>query len=87
MCLAIPGQVVRWIRREVPFCEADVQFLGVVRPCNLSCVPEAQIGDYVIVHAGVAISLLDAQAAQQLLTELTEAEVLTELSGEDHEAR
>ncbi|HAC91392.1 MAG TPA: HypC/HybG/HupF family hydrogenase formation chaperone [Planctomycetaceae bacterium] len=87
MCLAIPGQVIRWIQREVPFCEADVQFFGIVRRCNLSCVPEAQIGDYVIVHAGVAISLLDAQAAQQLLEQLSEAEVIAEFSGEDHETR
>lgn len=74
MCLAIPGQVVRWLRRDPPFCEAEVDFLGVRRVCNLSCVPEAEASDYVIVHAGVAISLVDAAAAQQTLQELRSLE-------------
>ena len=81
MCLAIPGQVVRWIEREPPFCEAEVQFLGVLRRCNLSCVPEAREGDYVIVHAGVAISLMDLAAAEQLLNELSQSEIIAELDG------
>ncbi len=74
MCLAIPGHVVRWLRRDPPFCEAEVDFLGVRRVCNLSCVPEAQVADYVIVHAGVAISLMDAAVAHQLLEELRSIE-------------
>ena len=70
MCLAVPGQVVRWLRRDPPFCEAEVDFMGVRRVCNLSCVPEAEASDYVIVHAGVAISLIDATAAEQTLREI-----------------
>jgi hydrogenase expression/formation protein HypC len=70
MCLAIPGQLIRWLRREVPFCQAEVDFLGTRRVCNLSCVPEAEPGQYVIVHAGVAISVVDAPAAARWLHEL-----------------
>ncbi|MBL8890630.1 MAG: HypC/HybG/HupF family hydrogenase formation chaperone [Planctomycetaceae bacterium] len=70
MCLAVPGQVVRWLRQDAPFCEAEVDFLGVKRVCNLSCVPEARLNDYVIVHAGIAISRIDAEAARQTLKEL-----------------
>lgn len=81
MCLAIPGRVIAWIEKGQPFCEASVQFLGVQRRCNLSCVPEAQVGDYVIVHAGVAISIVDAVAAQQLLEELSKSEIWDELNG------
>ena len=70
MCLAVPGRVVRWLEREGPFAQAEVEFDGVRRVCNLACVPEAELGDYVIVHAGVAISRLDEASAQALLREL-----------------
>ncbi len=81
MCLAIPGRVVRWLEREPPFCEAEVEFLGIQRRCNLSCVPEVEEGDYVLVHAGVAIQVLDQQAAMQILDELGRTEIEQELSG------
>lgn len=81
MCLAIPGQVVRWIERQPPFCEAEVAFSGIQRRCNLSCVPEANEGDYVIVHAGVAISIVDAKAAEELLGAISQAEIDEELGG------
>lgn len=74
MCLAIPGQVVQWIQKDPPFCEADVVFMGVKRRCNLSFVPEANEGDYVIVHAGVAISIVDAEQADRILCELEKLE-------------
>lgn len=81
MCLAIPGQLVRWVQRQPPFCEAEVDFLGVRRVCNLSCVPEANEGDFVIVHAGVAISVVDDQAAAEMLSLLSLPEISEELSG------
>jgi hydrogenase expression/formation protein HypC len=70
MCLAVPGQVVRWVERAGITARAEVEFAGVRRVCHMACVPEAEIGDYVIVHAGVAISRVDAAAAQATLTEL-----------------
>ena len=70
MCLAIPGKVVRWIERDPLLAVADVEFGGVVRPCHMACVPSAQVGDYVVVHAGVAIALVDADEAARVLVEL-----------------
>jgi hydrogenase expression/formation protein HypC len=71
MCLAIPGKVVRWIERDPLLAVADIEFGGVVRPCHMACVPSAQVGDYVVVHAGVAIALVDADEAARTLAELT----------------
>ena len=70
MCLAIPGKLVRWIDRDPLMALAEVEFAGIVRRCHLACVPEARVGDYVIVHAGVAIALLDADEARRALAEL-----------------
>ncbi len=69
MCLAVPGKVVRWLDRDPLFTRAEIEFEGVRRVCHMACVPEAAIGDYVIVHAGVAISRVDADEAQRILDE------------------
>ncbi len=70
MCLGIPGKLVHWISREGPFARGEVEFDGVRRVCNMACVPEAQEGDYVIVHAGIAISRVDSQEARRVFEEL-----------------
>ena len=70
MCLAIPGRVVEWIDRDPTFAQAEVEFDGVRRKCCMACVPEAREGDYVIVHAGVAISRVDEAEAQRTLADL-----------------
>jgi hydrogenase expression/formation protein HypC len=70
MCLAIPGKLVRWVDRDPLMALADVEFGGIIRRCHLACVPEAREGDYVVVHAGVAIALLDPQQAEQALAEV-----------------
>ncbi len=67
MCLGIPGQVVRWINRDATFAKAEVQFAGVCREVHMACVPEAEIGQYVIVHAGIAICLVDEDEAAKTL--------------------
>lgn len=69
MCLAVPGKVVRWLDREPLFARAEIEFEGVRRVCHMACVPEAEIGEFVIVHAGVAISRVDADEAQRILDE------------------
>lgn len=69
MCLAVPGKVVRWLDREPLFARAEIEFEGVRRVCHMACVPEAEIGEFVIVHAGVAISRVDADEAQLILDE------------------
>jgi hydrogenase expression/formation protein HypC len=70
MCLAVPGRVVAWINRDPLFAMAEVEFEGLRRPCHMACVPEALPGQYVIVHAGVAISLVDEAAARKTLQDL-----------------
>ena len=70
MCLGVPGKVVRWIEREGAFAQAEVEFGGVRRVCHMACVTEAQEDDYVLVHAGVAITRIDADEAQRVFEEL-----------------
>ena len=70
MCLAVPGKVVNWLDREPLFARAEVEFAGVRRVCHMSCVPDAEVGEFVIVHAGVAISRVDAEEAQRILNDL-----------------
>lgn len=72
MCLAVPGKVVQWLDRDPLFATAHVEFAGVRRAVNMACVPDAACGDYVLVHAGIAISRIDAEAAEQLSRELDE---------------
>ena len=70
MCLGVPGRVVEWVDRDPTFAKANVEFGGVSRICSMACVPNAAIGDYVVVHAGIAISRIDETSAQQALSEL-----------------
>ena len=70
MCLAVPGRVVRWLNQDPVFAEAEVEFAGVRQVCHMACVMDANVGDYVIVHAGVAISRIDSVAAEQTLEDL-----------------
>ena len=72
MCLAVPGKVVDWIERTPPFTSAAVEFAGVRRQVSMMCVPEAALGDYVLVHAGVAISRIDEAEAAEVLQTLHE---------------
>ncbi len=68
MCLAIPGQIVSL--EEHPDSEermGRIRFGGVIKTISLYCTPEAQVGDYVIVHAGLAIAVLDQAEAQAVL--------------------
>jgi hydrogenase expression/formation protein HypC len=70
MCLGVPGRIVRWIHREGVFARAEIEFAGVRRVCHMACVPEADEGDYVIVHAGIAISRIDPEEAGRVFKEL-----------------
>ena len=70
MCLAIPGRVVKWLERSLPFAQAEIEFGQTRRICHMACVPEAEIGDYVIVHAGIAIARVDATEGERILQEL-----------------
>lgn len=73
MCLAVPGQVLSVEGSELTR-EGRVAFGGIIKHVNLAYVPEAVIGDYVLVHAGFAITIIDAEEAQRTLRTLTEIE-------------
>ncbi len=81
MCLAIPGRLVRWLDRDETFSSALVEFDGVSREVAMGCVPDAEMGDYVIVHAGVAISKLNEDEAREVLADLRAMNVLKEGEG------
>lgn len=66
MCLAIPGKVVEITAQlDDTFRYASVSFGGIKKQVNLAMLPEARPGDYVLVHVGVAISIVDEQEAQK----------------------
>jgi hydrogenase expression/formation protein HypC len=64
VCLAIPGKILE-IQEMGPMRAARVQFGGIVREVSLSFVPEANLGDYVMVHVGYAISRVDSVEAER----------------------
>ncbi|USR91657.1 HypC/HybG/HupF family hydrogenase formation chaperone [Phormidium yuhuli AB48] len=70
MCLAVPGQVLE-IEGSDPLTKSGkVSFGGVVKTVSLAYVPEVEVGDYVVVHVGFALSKVDEAAAQQTLADL-----------------
>ncbi|MBJ7901011.1 MAG: HypC/HybG/HupF family hydrogenase formation chaperone [Cyanobacteria bacterium RI_101] len=77
MCLAVPGQVTS-VRGEGLARSGKVKFGGVLREVSLAYVPEATVGDYVIVHVGFALSKVDEAEAQQTLRDLAEIFPLSE---------
>jgi hydrogenase expression/formation protein HypC len=78
MCLGIPGKVVE-IYRENDLHMGKVDFSGVCKRVCLEHVPEARPGDYVLVHVGFALSLMDEAEAGQVFAFLKEMDQLDEL--------
>lgn len=78
MCLAIPGKVVS-IHNQHGMQMARVAFGGVTRDACLEYVPDTQLGDYVLVHVGFAISRVDEQEARRTYQALAELGQLDEL--------
>jgi hydrogenase expression/formation protein HypC len=74
MCLAIPLRV-----QKIDGAMAQVELGGVLRQVSLMLTPEAREGDYVLVHTGFAISVLDEEEAQKTLALFAEIEELAEL--------
>ena len=80
MCLAIPGKIIS-INDEIDeiFRIAKVTFDGIIKEVNLVMVPEAQIGDYVMVHVGSAISIVDEEEAKYTMDILRQMNDLDDL--------
>lgn len=76
MCLAVPGKVME-LHQENDLLMGKVEFGGTTISACLAYVPEVKIGDYVIVHAGFALNIIDEEEAQrtfELLKEIGESE-------------
>lgn len=86
MCLAIPGKILSISDEDDPIMRiGKVSFGGIVKEVNLAYVPEAQIGDYVIVHVGFAISTLDQAEAEVVFKYLEQIGELDELKVGENE--
>jgi hydrogenase expression/formation protein HypC len=80
MCLGVPGKVVEIVENSpLGMSMARVSFGGILKETCLAYVPEAQVGDYVIVHAGFALSKIDEAEAMEVFEMLKEMEELSEL--------
>jgi hydrogenase expression/formation protein HypC len=71
MCLAVPGKILS-ITGEDFARTAKVSFGGIVKDVNLAYIPESKVGDYVIVHVGFALSIIDEKEAMQVFEYLDE---------------
>ena len=78
MCLAVPGKILN-ITGEDVLRSGTVSFGGISKQVNLAYVPEAKVGDYVIVHVGFAISIVDETEAKQTFEYLKQMGELEEL--------
>ncbi|NPA68373.1 MAG: HypC/HybG/HupF family hydrogenase formation chaperone [Chlorobi bacterium] len=85
MCLAIPGKITE-INDEVDaiFRTAKVDFNGIIKEVNLAMVPEANIGDYVLVHVGSAISVVDEEEAKKTMDILIKMDEISLENDEDY---
>jgi hydrogenase expression/formation protein HypC len=85
MCLAVPGRIVS-ISGEDPWTRtANVSFGGVIKEVNLAYLQDVQAGDYVIVHAGFALSQVDEEEAVRMFEELSRLAAFSEGDGEPAE--
>lgn len=84
MCLAIPGKITAITEElDTTFRKGKVSFGGIIKEINLFMVPEAKVGDYVLVHVGVAINIVDEEEAQKTFSYLKQMGEVEEL--EDNE--
>ncbi len=77
MCLAIPGRILG-VEGEGLSRAGQVDFAGVRKRVSLSCLPKARVGDWIMVHAGMAISVVDEAEALSVFEYLKEAEAEAE---------
>ena len=72
MCLAIPGRIVDVSGDDPIMRLGRVDFGGIVKEINLAYVPEAGVGDYVLVHVGFALTVIDEAEAERVYEQLNE---------------
>ena len=77
MCLAVPGKIVSIFEDDPPEVRrGKVDFSGIQKEICLAFTPEAKLGDYVLVHVGFALSVVDEDEAQRIFETLDEMEQL-----------
>ena len=79
MCLGVPGKVVEISEDPLGMTMGKVDFSGIVKEVCLAYVPEVTLGDYVVVHVGFAISVVDEDEAQEVFEFLRQMDELAEL--------
>jgi len=68
MCLAVPGRLEKvTIELDETFRIGNVSFEGIIKEVNLALVPEAKVGDYLLVHVGAAIGIIDEDEAKKTM--------------------
>jgi hydrogenase expression/formation protein HypC len=82
MCLAVPGKITEISGEDPLFRSGKIDFGGIFKEASLAYVPEAVIGNYVIVHAGFALSILDEEEAKKTLEYLSEIDALNQAEEE-----
>ena len=86
MCLAIPGKIEEITGQlDDQFRVAMVSFGGIRKEVNLSMVPEAKVNDYVLVHVGLAIQVVDEEEAQRTFEALQQLGEMDELMSDESE--
>ncbi|HHY86509.1 MAG TPA: HypC/HybG/HupF family hydrogenase formation chaperone [Verrucomicrobia bacterium] len=80
MCLAVPGKIISISGDDPLERTGKVDFGGIAREASLAYVPEARVGDYVIVHVGFALSRVDPDEAAKVFEHLREMGELSELN-------
>ena len=78
MCLAIPGRISEITGDDPLTKKGKANFGGVVKEVSLAYVPEAKVGDYVVVHVGFALSIVDQEEAAKVFEYLREIGALEE---------
>jgi hydrogenase expression/formation protein HypC len=80
MCLAVPGKVLAIVGDDPLTRTGKVAFSGIVKEASLALLPEARVGDYVLVHAGFGIAVLDEAEAQRSIDYLDAMGAIAEQS-------
>ena len=72
MCLSVPAEVISFSEGDPLLRSGKVSFGGILKEINFAFLPEAKVGDFVLVHVGFAISLIDRERAENVFSTLKE---------------
>jgi hydrogenase expression/formation protein HypC len=82
MCLAVPGKILSIQETSAFERTGRVSFGGIIKEVNLAYVPDAKVGEYVIVHVGFALNTIDEEEAARVFQYLEQMDELGELNDE-----